>query len=118
MPICDGFTATQRIRHLEAQDFASDADNDDSASLQARAVPIFAVSASLHQDQKPQLDECGFSGFILKPVDFARLQDLMRGVDDPDVRIHKQYQMGRWEQGGWLPPTALRQSFEGERKAA
>ena len=107
MPICDGYTATRRIREVE-QKLGDIKTTRHPASGQT--VPIFAVSASLHEHQKPQLVECGFSGFILKPVDFARLAELMRGTLDDEARSKNQYQPGRWEKGGWLFTGSIDQS--------
>ena len=99
MPICDGYTATKRIR-----DFEPTAPIQPSKYHPAVAgqVPIFAISASLHEHQRGQLLECGFSGFMLKPVDFARLNDLMLGAQIARKRDDNMYQPGRWERGGWL----------------
>lgn len=116
MPICDGYTATRRIREIESkastagEDSSNNNDDDDDTqqgvkqrhSATEDQVPIFAVSASLHEHQKNQLLECGFSGFVLKPLDFARLDLLMRGATDASVRDANIYVPGRWEKGGWL----------------
>lgn len=107
MPICDGYTATRRIREIEQKAGLTETERHPAMSDE---VPIFAVSASLHEHQKPQLLECGFSGFILKPVDFARLGELMRGALNADSRVRTQYQPGRWEKGGWLSTGEVEQS--------
>lgn len=107
MPICDGYTATRRIREIEQKDGTAPSDG---RSGSGEGVPIFAVSASLHEHQKPQLVECGFSGFILKPVDFARLGELMRGARNSASRARTQYQPGRWEKGGWISTGEVGQS--------
>ena len=103
MPICDGYTATKRIREIERLSSPSSVRSHHPLTAE---VPIFAVSASLHEHQKSQLMECGFSGFILKPVDFMRLRDLMRGALDDSARDRNQYQLGRWEKGGWLASSS------------
>ena len=102
MPICDGYTATRRIRDIERQSHSLPGASHDRATEE---VPIFAVSASLHEHQKNQLIESGFSGFVLKPVDFARLGDLVYGTLNAAARDQNQYQVGRWEKGGWLSPS-------------
>jgi CheY-like chemotaxis protein len=112
MPICDGFTATKRIRQLETDGPNPSKPHSPSTSPQLpsqsdSAVPIFAVSASLLENQYDQLITCGFSGFILKPINFARLQDLMRGTYDPAALDANQYIPGRWEKGGWLQGSSL-----------
>lgn len=98
MPICDGYTATKRIREIESHTPQTSTFRHPGS----RQIPIFAVSASLHENQKSQLLDCGFSGFILKPVTFARLQELMLGALDAYVMTQNYYQAGRWEKGGWL----------------
>lgn len=104
MPICDGFTATKRIRSIEA-DKSSVSPKPGAAPVHPALptqVPIFAVSASLHEHQHDELLECGFSGFILKPINFARLEELMQGVHEYPTLEANQYIPGRWEKGGWL----------------
>lgn len=103
MPICDGFTATKRIREIEAKPATSPTPETPAVHPAIPShIPIFAVSASLHEHQHDYLLECGFSGFILKPINFARLQELMRGVYDAPTLEENQYVAGRWEKGGWL----------------
>jgi CheY-like chemotaxis protein len=98
MPICDGFTASRRIREF-SQSRGADFERH---PVTGGFVPVFAVSASLQENQRQQLLDCGFSGFILKPLDFSRLGDLMQGTSSRDARDACQYVPGRWEKGGWL----------------
>lgn len=103
MPICDGYEATRRIRAIEAKVPSSPKSQlGEVHPAVASQTPIFAVSASLHEHQYEQLLECGFSGFILKPINFARLNELMKGVLEYSVLEANQYIPGRWEKGGWL----------------
>jgi DNA-binding response OmpR family regulator len=66
-------------------------------------VPIIAVSASLVEEHRFEYIECGFDGWILKPIDFSRLDFLMRGIKDEELK-KAQYSSGTWEQGGWFLP--------------
>lgn len=99
MPIADGLTSTKMIRsfeklhpsHLLSQ----------RASLNGR-VPIIAVSATLAEKERDVYIGAGFDAWILKPINFTRLQELMRGIVDQATRKNCLYQPGHWEQGGWF----------------
>lgn len=90
MPIVDGLGATKMIREHESQ-----------ASPQKR-VPVFAVSASLLEKDKQRYIDGGFDGWVLKPIDFQRVHELLRGVKGAKARSQCLYQAGMWEQGGWF----------------
>ncbi|KAI9787442.1 MAG: hypothetical protein M1816_007490 [Peltula sp. TS41687] len=72
-----------------------------SAGLSAR-VPIFAVSASLVERNREKYIEAGFDGWVLKPIDFKRLQLLLVGILQQDARNQAVYKEGKWERGGWF----------------
>lgn len=100
MPIVDGLTSTKMIRAFEK--------SQDPIHLSSRAalngrVPIFAVSASLVERERQTYIEAGFDGWILKPVDFKRLNILLAGIVEIDTRKSAIYRPGEWERGGWLP---------------
>jgi CheY-like chemotaxis protein len=93
MPIVDGLTVTKMIRSFEK--------THPQNSLSPRAatngrVPIFAVSASLERERQIYIDG-GFDGWILKPVDFKRLNALLLGIVEEETRNAHLYQPGRWE---------------------
>jgi CheY-like chemotaxis protein len=99
MPIVDGFSSTKMIRSFEK--------TKSVACLSPRAVcngriPIFAVSASLIEREREKYIESGFDGWILKPVDFKRVNLLLKGIVDEEIRAACVYEPGKWEQGGWL----------------
>lgn len=99
MPIVDGFSSTKMIRSFEKTQSRS--------CLSARAnmngrIPIFAVSASLLERERDKYVATGFDGWILKPVDFKRVNELLRGIVDDDIRNQSIYKPGQWEQGGWF----------------
>lgn len=104
MPILDGFQATQKIReHENSTPGLLSLDAQRISRQQNGRIPIFAVSASLMENQREQLSNYGFDGWILKPIDFTRLNVLLKGITDPAQRRRDVYRPGRnWESGGWL----------------
>ena len=99
MPIVDGLTSTKMIRSYEkshATDILSV-----RAALNSR-VPIFAVSASLMEKDFQKYVDAGFDGWILKPVDFKRLGELLCGIVEEDTRRKALYVPGNWDEGGWF----------------
>lgn len=98
MPIVDGIGSTKMIREHEKQAVV------DSASTQNRLdrVPVFAVSASLMEKDHQIYIDSGFDGWIMKPIDFQRVNTLLNGVRCDDVRNRCVYRPGIWEQGGWF----------------
>lgn len=99
MPIVDGFTSTKLIRSFEK--------THGGASLSPRAaangrIPIFAVSASLLEKDRDEYVQTGFDGWILKPVNFQRVDSLLKGIVDEDVRNSCLFEAGEWERGGWF----------------
>lgn len=110
MPILNGFEATERIRDLEKEPSVmsrSPLARRLAPDLNGR-VPIFAVSASLFEHQRDELCELGMDGWILKPIDFKRLDIILKGVTDPVRRELDVYRPGCiWEIGGWLPGPPL-----------
>ncbi|KIX98344.1 uncharacterized protein Z520_05645 [Fonsecaea multimorphosa CBS 102226] len=99
MPIVDGFGSTKMIRSFEKVHGKS--------SLSSRAgrngrIPIFAVSASLVEREHDKYVQTGFDGWILKPVDFKRVDLLLKGIVDQEARNECVYEPGKWERGGWF----------------
>ena len=99
MPIVDGLTSTKMIRSYEK--------SHPQSNLSRRAaghgrVPIFAVSASLVERECQTYIDAGFDGWILKPVDFKRLNTLLAGIVDDETRNTCLYEVGEWERGGWF----------------
>jgi CheY-like chemotaxis protein len=124
MPILNGFQATQQIRRIENQSslntpsynvprtsipnpttsssFALPRSSRTSKLLNGR-VPVFVVSATLHEHQRADLINLGIDGWILKPIDFKRLREFLQGILDPVQRERNLYHPGtNWELGGWL----------------
>lgn len=99
MPIVDGLTATKMIRSFEKSHPTHVLST--RASLNSR-VPVIAVSASLIEKERRVYVEAGFDGWILKPIAFGRLSEIMMGVVDRGVRKANLYKPGGWESGGWF----------------
>ncbi|TVY35366.1 Cyanobacterial phytochrome B [Lachnellula subtilissima] len=99
MPIVDGLSSTRMIRLFEKQ--YSQSILSPRAASNGR-VPIFAVSASLMERERQHYIDAGFDGWILKPVDFKRLNIILRGIVDVEIRNSCLYQPGAWEIGGWF----------------
>ncbi|KAI5255211.1 hypothetical protein E4T42_01980 [Aureobasidium subglaciale] len=99
MPIVDGLTATKVIRSFEKSHPTHVLST--RASLNGR-IPIIAVSASLLERERQMYIDAGFDGWILKPISFPRLQEIMTGIIDNNVRQRNVYESGAWERGGWF----------------
>ena len=100
MPIVDGLTSTKLIRSFEKSHPSHILST--RASLNGR-VPIIAVSASLLEKNRRTYIDAGFDGWILKPISFPRLSELMTGIVDPKIREESLYKPGGdWEKGGWF----------------
>lgn len=99
MPIVDGLTSTKMIRAIERSD-AHKGLSPRAANL--GRIPIFAVSASIVESLKDTYVSAGFDGWILKPIDFKRVEIIMQGIADDDVRNDALYVPGHWERGGWF----------------
>lgn len=104
MPIVDGLTSTKMIRSFEKAHPSHLMST--GASLKGR-VPIFAVSASLLERERQMYTDAGFDAWILKPINFARLANLMKGIADKEKREAALYTPGKWENGGWFHSTQL-----------
>ena len=99
MPIVDGLTSAKMIRSFEKSHPTHLLST--RASLNGR-VPIIAVSASLVERERQTYVDTGFDGWILKPISFNRLSEIMRGIVDTDTRKKNLYRAGVWEYGGWF----------------
>ncbi|BCS21668.1 putative sensor histidine kinase/response regulator [Aspergillus puulaauensis] len=91
MPILDGMDSTKRIREFEKQHV--------SPNLH---VPVFAVSASLLEKDAQMYIDLGFDGWIMKPINFERLNTLLAGLHQEHARNGAVYKPGQWEKGGWF----------------
>ncbi|KAJ5374385.1 CheY-like superfamily [Penicillium concentricum] len=100
MPILDGMAATRAIREFESKT-PKEALSD--KALRNDRVPIFAVSASLVEKDLETYIHTGFDGWVMKPINFARLNVLLSGLCNPSARQAATYTPdGEWENGGWF----------------
>lgn len=109
MPILDGFEATKRIRSIEEASSGSVHEGPIQISLKLNGrIPIFAVSASLAEHQREDMSKLGLDGWILKPIDFKRLGEILRGITDVSERRSSLYHPGcNWESGGWFTEPCI-----------
>jgi CheY-like chemotaxis protein len=61
MPVMDGFEATKIIKTISN-------------------VPVIALSAAAKQDLLEKIEECGFTGYVSKPIDAAELLKKIKEV--------------------------------------
>ncbi|KAJ5503719.1 hypothetical protein N7463_006593 [Penicillium fimorum] len=100
MPILDGMAATRAIREFESKT-PKEALSD--KAIRNDRVPIFTVSASLVEKDLEIYVDTGFYGWVMKPINFARLNVLLNGLCDPSARQAATYTPeGEWENGGWF----------------
>ena len=99
MPIIDGIASTKMIRDSEQ---STDSVSLANSSTNILRVPIFAVSASLLEKDRQTYIDSGFDGWIMKPIDFHRVNLLLKGTQEEDIRFSCAYQSGMWEKGGWF----------------
>jgi hypothetical protein len=99
MPIVDGMTSTKMIRSFEKTHPGIQLSKRASPNGQ---IPIFAVSASLVEREKQTYMDTGLDGWILKPIDFKRVDILLNGIVDEEIRNGALYEPGQWERGGWF----------------
>lgn len=100
MPIVDGMEATRMIRELEKAPF-SNIEYSPRVVAYGR-IPIVAVSASLSEERVHEYVDNGFDGWILKPIDFKRLEAILTAVEDEQTREILLYGAGIWHKGGWF----------------
>lgn len=125
MPLVDGTMATRMIRHFERDHpelhktrkrvpiiavSASLVEENRFDYIEAGYVYLYySFFAILHlwllvKDLKigTELMIQSFDGWILKPVNFARLDFLLQGLGNPMLRQQAIYCPGMWEHGGWF----------------
>jgi len=111
MPVINGIEATRLIRALE-EDNHMPSPMDPSISEPPRAlpkkrIPIIAVSASLAEHRRDEYIDAGFDGWILKPIDFKRLEVILAAIDDGELRKGILHGVDAWEKGGWFKDLAV-----------
>lgn len=98
MPLVDGYIATKMIREFEK---ANPGQLSASARMYGR-TPIFAVSASLNPSNLHKILETGFDGWLIKPVNFKRLNMYLLGAFSEEARKTAIFDPAQFLAGGWL----------------
>lgn len=104
MPFVDGNASTRLIRAHESSYLATHKTplpTSPNCASYGR-IPIIAVSASLSEQSCSEYVESGFDGWILKPIDFTRLQMIIAAVMDEEIRKELLYGRTQWGLGGWF----------------
>jgi CheY-like chemotaxis protein len=107
MPVLDGISATKQIREAERGRSAFHATTPRSHARNNNRVPIFAVSASLPETRLEEIQIAEFDGWMVKPIDFRRVNEIIGGIWDYQQRRRNLYSPStkkNWERGGWLVP--------------
>ncbi|KAK4217230.1 hypothetical protein QBC37DRAFT_57188 [Rhypophila decipiens] len=118
MPIVDGLNSTKMIRAFEEEQKPDPEHGRTGLVTTAHRgyrIPIIAVSASLVEHKKDIYIGAGFDGWILKPIDFSRLETIIRGVGDEQARDENLYVPGQWERGGWFKTRKAQGAGQGRR---
>tara|TARA_R110002060_G_scaffold31745_8_gene42335 strand:- start:90 stop:404 length:315 start_codon:yes stop_codon:yes gene_type:complete len=92
--------ATKAIRNIESN-MVTSIDLSENTVAYGR-IPIVAVSASLAEARLHEYVQAGFDGWILKPIDFQRLEAILTAIRDDQMRRVLLYGSGSWEKGGWF----------------
>jgi DNA-binding response OmpR family regulator len=98
MPLVDGVTSARLIREFEKE---SSPPCSQKAQPYGR-IPIIAVSPSLFEQARSDYIDCGFDGWILKPIDFTRLEAILAAIEDEQSRRALLYENDSWDMGGWF----------------
>lgn len=74
----DGYKTTEEIRNWEAQNLTSG----------TTPIPIIALSANVMSNVAEKCARVGFTSYISKPVNFAALSDVIRGLLKKEKTLH------------------------------
>lgn len=98
MPLVDGYMATEMIREFEK---ANPRLLSPTAQVYGR-TPIFAISASLKPSHLHKILKTGFDGWVIKPVDFKRLNMYLLGAFSEEGRKAAAFDPTQFLAGGWF----------------
>lgn len=98
MPLVDGYIATEMIREFEK---ANPRLLSPTAQVYGR-TPIFAVSASLKPSHLHKILKTGFDGWVIKPVNFKRLNMYLLGAFSEEGRKAAAFDPAQFLAGGWF----------------
>ncbi|KAH6693329.1 putative phytochrome-like histidine kinase PHY2p [Leptodontidium sp. MPI-SDFR-AT-0119] len=105
MPSVDGALATRMIRFFEKEaNHRTQQSNGREVQTPKQRVPVLAMSTGLVEDNRFEYIQNGFDGWIMKPIDFQRLDLILQGVKNPELKRDSLYVPGQWEKGGWFFP--------------
>ncbi|KAK0102733.1 Light-sensor Protein kinase [Cadophora gregata] len=105
MPTVDGTLATRMIRfHEKETNHRNQQANGGEVQSPRQRVPILAMSTALVEENRFEYIQNGFDGWIMKPIDFQRLDLILQGVKNPELKRDSLYVPGQWEKGGWFFP--------------
>jgi CheY-like chemotaxis protein len=76
MPVMDGFTATSKIRRLEAERRSSKSDSSSKSHIH-----IVALTGLARQQDEDDAFNAGVDTFITKPVKFDNLTKLLQHLE-------------------------------------
>ncbi|CAD6500859.1 BgTH12-06564 [Blumeria graminis f. sp. triticale] len=101
MPYVDGVLSTRMIRIAEKE-----AKHRGTSTPQSgrHRVPIIAMSTQLDENSRFDYIQSGLDGWILKPIDFQRLDVVLQGLSDPKMRHEALFVPGQLKKGGWFLP--------------
>ena len=106
MPLVDGAGSTRLIRQFERENLPAVS----SPALSSGRIPIIAVSASLTENALDEYLTTGFDGWILKPIDFQRLEAILAAIQDRQIRELLLHGQETWDRGGWFKVKAAQGS--------
>ena len=98
MPVLSGIDATQKIRSYEKELCRGLSLSPSEARY--RRIAIIAVSASLSEQFVDEYISAGFDGWVMKPIDYKRLEVIMTAVKDEQLKRLLIYSPGDWTSGG------------------
>jgi hypothetical protein len=58
------------------------------------SYPIFAVSTSLEPVERGYMESFDMDGSILKPIDFKRMNAMLKGITNPEHRRQEAWEPG------------------------
>ncbi|KAH7327487.1 putative phytochrome-like histidine kinase PHY2p [Rhexocercosporidium sp. MPI-PUGE-AT-0058] len=102
LPNVDGALATRMIRFFEKE--ANHRNQQSNGQTPKQRVPVLAMSTGLVEENRFEYIQNGFDGWIMKPIDFQRLDLILQGVKNPELKRDSLYVPGQWEKGGWFFP--------------
>ena len=100
MPVMDGYEATKQLR----------------ANPKTTDIPIIALTASVKKDEQSMLEDFGFDGYLLKPVNMHALyEELFQYIKSEKTITTEESQQDTQESSlakSWVTPPELMESLE------